>query len=243
MSIIVLINIIIVNIAVWLGLSYFWSYWTHKTFKPWGWLEQHKRKQLHTEVEKSERKYKDRVRYYTYFFAMQQVEQQEVEGEFVLLGLEEPELIRLLRKQCPQRTIHAAGVMEPTNYTIVRENCQGEVSEEVVPIDYASETVVRSILPSTDTKNKVYKCMPSKMLGELSQPIALVLIDMVDYEEVLLSMKKCYELMSRGAIMIVHSYNHDWDGVRKAVDEFAATTSEGFVPVADMYGSVMMIKS
>ena len=105
-----IINLIIINAMIWVGLSYFWSFWTHKLFKPWGWLELRKRKMVNAEVDKAERRCKDRVRFYAHFFAMQQVEQNETEGAFVVAGVEEPLILRTLRNQCPNRALWALGM-------------------------------------------------------------------------------------------------------------------------------------
>ena len=44
-------------------------------------------------------------------------------------------------------------------------------------------------------------------------------------------------------MIIIHDYNHDWEGVKKAVDEFVNTIPEKLVAVADWQGSVMIVKS
>ena len=243
MTLLTILNIVVINVAMWFGVSYFWSFWTHKVFKPWAWLEQKKRKMINTDVEKTERTYKDRVRYYTYFFAMQQSEEKEVQGEIVMMGVEDIDLVRLLREQYPQREMRVCGPMEASTYTIRRENCQGEVTEEVVPIDYAEEAEVRKLMPETDVKSHVYKGAVTDVLKDLKAPVALSLIDTVDYEDVMACMRTTYPLMPKGGIMIVHSYNHDWEGIKRAVDDFGRTIAEGFLPVADMYGSVAMVKS
>ena len=42
---------------------------------------------------------------------------------------------------------------------------------------------------------------------------------------------------------MVHDYNHNWPGVKQAVDEFAKGIPEGIVPIADWQGSVMIIRN
>ena len=237
-----ILNLIVVNVAVWVGLSYFWSFWTHKVFKPWQWLELRKRKLINSRVERLERSYKDRVRLYAYFFAMEQVEKSEVNGEFLMLGIEETELLQMLRLQCPERTIRVMGSMAPEVYHIVRENCQGEISDESVNLDYAKLDEVRAIMPESG-RNIVVQGDLTELAPSVSNPVALAMIDSVDYQKVKSCLHAAYDHLSKGGILIVHSYNHDWDGVRKAVDEFAAAIPEGFVPIPDMYGSVELVKS
>lgn len=237
------INLVIVNLIAWVGLSYFWSFWTHKVFKPWGWLEMRKRHMLTRRMEHDERRAKDRVRYYTVFFALRQVERMGVPGELAVLGADDVSLVALMREQCPERVVRAVGVMEPSSVTVRRENCQGEVSEETVSLDYAPEAEVRAVLREGDPRSIVAKGGVLEGARGMGERVALALIDSVDYEELLATLGETYRRLSPGGIMIVHSYNHDWEAVSRAVDVFAAGVAERFAPVADMYGSAMLVKS
>ncbi|MBQ2322787.1 MAG: hypothetical protein II375_09595 [Bacteroidales bacterium] len=241
MSVMGFVNLVIVNVMIWVGLSYFWSFWTHKLFKPWLWLEQKKRGLIAKSVERRERRYRDRARYYSIFFAMEQVERGEVAGSFVMAGVEDSDLVGLLRGQCPEREMWVMGPMAATEVEVEHENCQGEVTSERASIDYAPEAEVRRILPEGE-KNHVLVGKVGERVGELEGAVALALIDCVEYEVVLASLRKIYPLMSAGGIMIVHSYNHSWEGVRRAVDQFMAGVPEGVLPLPDMYGSVGMVR-
>lgn len=241
MGIMTIINIVIINIIIWVGLSYFWSFWTHRLFKPWQWLELKKRGMIAKDVESRERRFKDRARYYSIFFAMEQVERQEIAGQFVMAGVEEADLVGLLRSQCPEREMWAIGPLEASSVTVEHENCQGEVTEETVNVDFAAEEDVRRLMPDGPL-NHVVKGGIADGVGSVTGAVALALIDCVEYEAVMASMKALYPLLPAGGIMIIHSYNHSWDGVRKAVDQYMAGVPEGIVPLPDMYGSVTIVK-
>ncbi len=236
-----IINLVIVNIIIWVALSYFWSFWTHRLFKPWLWLELKKRGLISKSVERRERGYKDRARYYSIFFAMEQVERQEVSGSFVMAGVEDSDLVGLLRGQCPEREMWVMGPMAATEVEIEHENCQGVVSSEKVSIDFAPEAEVRSIMPEGE-KNHVMVGSVGERIAEVEGSVALALIDCVEYEVVLRVLRKVYPLMSAGGIIIVHSYNHSWEGVKRAVDQFVAGIPEGVLPLPDMYGSVGIVR-
>ncbi len=241
MNIITIINIVIVNIIVWVALSYFWSFWTHRLFKPWEWLELRKRGLIAKNVESKERRYKDRARYYSIFFAMEQVERQEVAGQFVMAGVEDADLVGLLRCQCPEREMWVIGPLSASTVVMEHENCQGEVSEERVDIDFADEGEVRKIMGEGKLSH-VVKSAVSEGVETIKGNVALALVDCVEYDVVLKTLRTLYPLMSEGGIIIVHSYNHSWEGVRKAVDEFMASIPEGLLPLPDMYGSVGIVK-
>ena len=192
-------------------------------------------------MERRESRYRDRARYYSIFFAMEQVERGEVAGSFVMAGVEDSDLVGLLRGQCPEREMWVMGPMAATEVEVEHENCQGEVTSERASIDFAPEAEVRRILPEGE-KNHVLVGKVGERVGELEGAVALALIDCVEYEVVLASLRKIYPLMSAGGIMIVHSYNHSWEGVRRAVDQFMAGVPEGVLPLPDMYGSVGMVR-
>lgn len=235
------LNVIIVNIMAWVALSYFWSLWTHKVFKPWAWLELKKRGLVNSTVARRERSFKDRVRFYAYFFAMEQVERREVGGSFVFAGLEDAQLLELLRLQCPERFLWVVAPLQPSQVTLIHENCQGEISNDPVSVDFVPEDEVLSIL-SESGKAKVVKGTVASLVSQVDGPVALALVDCVEYDAVLAALKHLYPLVSEGGIIIVHSYNHSWEGVRKAVDDFSAAIPESLVPLPDMYGSVAIAK-
>lgn len=242
MSIIGIVNIIIVNIIAWAALSYFWSFWTHRLFKPWLWLELRKRKMIAADVERRERKSRDRARYYSVFFAMEQVERGEVPGGFVMAGVEDADLVSLLRRQCPEREVWALGPLEATTVSVAHENCQGETTSETVAVDFAPEAEVRRILPD-GPQNHVVKGPVAEGLAQVGGPVALALVDCVEHDTVLASLRHLYPLLPPGGIIIVHSYNHTWEGVRRVTDEFVAGVPEGIVPLPDIYGSVALVRN
>lgn len=231
------VNIIIVNIIIWLALSYFWSLWTHKVFKPWAWLELRKRGLVSATVARAERTFKDRVRFYAYFFAMEQVERREVAGAFVFAGLEDAALLQMLRLQCPERELWVVAPLEPSEVSLIHENCQGEVSNDPVSVDFVPEDVVLGIMADSP-KSHVLKGSVLSLVAKVEGPVALALIDCVEYDAVTEALNRLYPLVPEGGFIIIHSYNHSWEGVRKAVDDFVAGIPESIVPLPDMYGSV-----
>ncbi|MEJ0056542.1 MAG: hypothetical protein WDN75_13355 [Bacteroidota bacterium] len=48
--------------------------------------------------------------------------------------------------------------------------------------------------------------------------------------------------MTEGGVIIVHDYNHNWEGVTKAVNEFLLTIPENPVEISDWQGSVMITR-
>ena len=49
--------------------------------------------------------------------------------------------------------------------------------------------------------------------------------------------------MSKGGVIIIHDYNHNWHGIPKAIDEFLQTIPESLLEIPDWQGSAMIIKN
>lgn len=233
MSWITIGNIVILNILIWLGLSLFWSHWTHKLFKPWIWLEARKRKQLNKSIEDIERHTSDKIRFYSHWFALEQIDNNGIEGNVVVVGVEEPEYARLAALHSSERQVVVVDNFVTHDVEVVRENCQGEKSIDKVHIEKPAPTVFDGLS----------NVMIADEVGKIDGPIALASIDTVNYDELRLCLKTIYPLLAAGGLLIVHDYNHDWEAVREAVDEFEASVPENFVGLPDMYGSVILSKS
>lgn len=235
-------NIVIITITACIALSYFWSHWTYKVFKPYTWLEKKKSKQLHSRVEQIEKKSKDRNRFYSLWYALNQIDTHQTEGQIVIAGVENTELPQLCRLCCAERNIIVIDEFKDKTINVTKENCQGEVTKHDVRIDWVTSTNLRAALGESN-KNLIIEGKISDNINRVNTPVALALVDSVDYDDVLASLTHIYPILSEGGMIIVHDYNHDWQTVRYAVDRFEASVSECFVALPDMYGSVIMVKN
>jgi O-methyltransferase len=84
---------------------------------------------------------------------------------------------------------------------------------------------------------------PETATGLEDETFAFVHLDADLYQSTLDGLNFFYPRLSPGGCIIVHDYNHNWEGVTKAVDEFSETIPECFVEMPDMYGSVVLVKN
>lgn len=235
-------NIIIVNIIVLLALSYFWSGWNFKVFKPWLWLEARKRKQLHKDIEASEKKIEDKIRFYAHWFAIEQIDANHIEGDIVIAGAEDADMALLSNRHSNERKLYVIDRYELHRVEIERENCQGEVSRQIIEINGVDIDKFKKII--NDDENVVLiKGIISEEITKITNTISFASIDTIDYDELLNCLKHVYPLLSDGGIILVHDYNHNWETVRMAVDKFEAGIAENFIWLPDMYGTVALIKN
>lgn len=240
MSWIGIANIIIINIFAWLALSYFWSTWNIRVFKPWMWLELKKRKQLHTDIEKEERNAEDKIRFYAHWTSLEQIDSNHIPGAILVAGCEDGIVPQLANRHSPERRLVVVDPFESRKVVITRENCQGEVSTQEIDIRAIS---LDDLSRLTDSKAVALKSPLAEGVSSLNEPLALATVDTVDFEELSSVLSHIYPLVQPGGIIIVHDYNHNWDSVRSAVDRFEASVPESFFSLADMYGSVVMVKN
>ena len=220
-------------------MSYFWSTWNYRVFKPWMWLEQKKRKQLPRVVENLERSVEDKNRFYAHWTALEQVDANGVEGAVVVCGCEDSVVGQLASSHDPERRLYIIDQFEARKVTITRENCQGEVSTQEIAIGAVPEEEMRKLTGDA----VLLRGKLSERVDEISESVAMVSIDSVEYDELEVVLPKMYGKLSPGGIMIVHDYNHNWESVKTAVDRFEAGIVENFLSIADMYGSVIMVKN
>ena len=80
--------------------------------------------------------------------------------------------------------------------------------------------------------------------GEVSQDqFALVHIDADLHNPTRAALEFFYPRLSPGGVIFIHDYNHRWEGVKKAVDEFLVTIPEALVLVPDTDSTVMIIRN
>jgi len=84
---------------------------------------------------------------------------------------------------------------------------------------------------------------PESAHGLEDEKFAFVNIDADLYNPIKTGLEFFYSKLSRGGIIIVHDYNHKWEGAMKAVDEFATENNISIIPVPDSQNSIMLLKS
>ena len=84
---------------------------------------------------------------------------------------------------------------------------------------------------------------PETTAGLETEKFALVHIDADLYAPTVEALTFFYPRLSNGGVIIVHDYNHNWDGIPKAINEFMETIPESLIELSDWQGSAMLIKN
>lgn len=242
MSTIAIINIIFINAIIIFGVSYYWSKWTFKLFKPYRWQEKVNLQLIHKGIEDVERKDKDKVRTYTFWYLLEHLDDVQVEGALVCAGIENMTIPLLMRLHNNERKMFIVDPFENKNEIVEHENCNGEVTKEKKQIDFVRYADL-SKREEFASNTQIIQGRIADEIVNIDNTMAFVEIDSVSYNDVYTSLSHAYVHLSKGGVIVVHDYNHIWTEVKAAVDRFQMSVLESFVPVADSYGSVVMVKN
>ncbi|MCW3805253.1 TylF/MycF/NovP-related O-methyltransferase [Plebeiibacterium marinum] len=243
MSLFLLLNLIIINIVIWLALSYFWSHWNYKVFKPYNWLEAKKKNTIPKEILKLERSFKDRNRFYSLWFELQRIEQTKTEGSLAEVGVFKGETAKIIHHLLPHKKIFLFDSFEGFPKQVIREDCDGNVRPQTVNFESTSKQQVKKHIGGNNNIEIREGVFPDTAKDLTEETFAFVHLDADLYQSTLDGLNFFYPRLSPGGSILVHDYNHNWEGVKNAIDEFEETIPEQFTHLTDMYGSVMLIKN
>ncbi len=243
MTTIQFINLALLVLAATVGLSYFWSFYTHKLFKPFLWLDEQKKKKIDQIISKQERSSKDKIRFYSLWLQLKSIKEKEINGDLAELGVYKGETAKLIHHMLPDKPLHLFDSFSGLPKQVIREDCDGTVRPQTVQFDNTSPEEVVMFISGNKNISIHEGVFPDTAAGLENKSFAFVHIDADLYQSTIDALTFFYPKMVSGGVIIIHDYNHNWEGVRKAVDEFENTIPEMFIELADMYGSVILRKS
>ena len=88
-----------------------------------------------------------------------------------------------------------------------------------------------------------YYHFPDSAKGLRENNYALVNMDADLYNPTKAGLEYFYPRISPGGVIMIHDYNEKWEGLMKAVDEFASTIPEPLVVIPDLDSTVMILKN
>lgn len=243
MTLIQFLNLILINLVALMALSYFWSYYTHQLFKPFAWLDAQKKGQLSKLIAGHERKFKDKNRYYSIWLQLQRIQKNNIPGDLAELGVYKGETAKLIHHMLPDRNFYLFDSFSGLPKQVIREDCDGTVRPQTVKFDNTTSAEVVKYINGNEHVIIKEGIFPETTAGLEQQTFAYVHIDADLYQSTIDALHFFYPRLNPGGMILIHDYNHNWEGVEKAVNEFAETIPEGFAELPDMYGSVLLIKN
>jgi len=243
MTLVQFLNLLLLNLVALMALSYFWSFYTHKLFKPFAWLDAQKKGQLSKIVLRHERKFKDKNRYYSLWFQLQRIQKNNIPGDLAELGVYKGETAKLIHHLIPDRNLYLFDSFSGLPKQVIREDCDGTVRPQTVKFDNTTPDEVLAYINGNKLITIKEGIFPETATGLEERTFAFVHVDADLYQSTLDALQFFYPRLSPGGMILLHDYNHNWEGVEKAINEFSETIPEGIAELPDMYGSALLIKN
>jgi O-methyltransferase len=236
-------NIIMVLVLLLLGFKYLESTWSYKISKPYAWEKAIKEKTIASELVKIERTYKDKVRLYNLWMQVERLKKNDVKGAFAELGVHQGETAKAIHFMDQERVFYLFDTFEGfAPQDLLKELQKDDRFSTDMFADTSVEKVVGFIGGNENLRFKP-GFFPATAKGLESEMFALAHIDADLYAPTIAALNFFYPKMAKGGVIIVHDYNHNWDGIPKAMDEFLKTIPESLIELTDWQGSAMIIKN
>ena len=238
-----LTNIIFVIILLFIFYRYLETFWSYKISKPFAWDEAVKNKRLWKDLIKIERGMRDKVRFYNLWFQVERLKKNDITGAFAELGVHRGKTAKAIHYMDRDRKFY---LFDTFNGFSRRDLDQESQTDERFSPDMFTDTSVDEVkeyIRGNDNLHFKTGFFPDTTKGLEKERFALVNIDADLYAPTIAALHFFYPKLNEGAVIIVHDYNHNWKGIRKALDEFMPTIPESLIELPDWQGSVMIVKN
>ncbi len=234
--------LLLIGVFVYIFRFLFANY-TSKVRKPVSWVRAVKEGKVYGELLKAERKYPDRMRFYTIWMQLERIKKDDITGHFAELGVYKGETARVLQLCAPERELHLFDTFEGFPP-------QDLVSESGKAAAYTSrhfaDTSAGKILALLGNSNTVHihqGYFPDTTKGLENLKFAFVSMDADLYKPTRAGLEYFYPRLSPGGIILLHDYNSDWPGLMQAVDEFCSGIPESPVLLPDADNTVAIVRN
>ncbi|MEQ8238500.1 MAG: TylF/MycF/NovP-related O-methyltransferase [Cyclobacteriaceae bacterium] len=236
-------NIIFILVLFFLVFKYFESFWSYKISKPHAWEAAVKNKLISKELIKIERSYRDKVRFYNLWFQIKQLKKNQIQGAFAELGVHKGETARAIHHMDQDRAFYLFDTFEGFKEEDLAFEKQTDSRFSTEMFADTSVEEVKSYINGNDNLQFKTGFFPQTVVGLESESFALVNVDADLYAPTLEALKFFYPRLSNGGVMIIHDFNHNWEGIPKAINEFITSIPESLIELPDWQGSAMIIKN
>ena len=214
-----------------------------KGYFPEQWKFLVKSDKVSKEIRELEKYFPDKVRFFNFWFQAEKIKKDGIKGHFAELGVYKGETAKILHNLDTNRKLYLFDSFtgfEP-------KDLEGETGEAATykQKDFADTSLEKVEKYIDGNKNIIYRNghFPKTAKGLEKEIFSLVNIDADLYNPTKDGLEFFYPRLAPGGVIIVHDYNHKWEKLMKAVDDFVKTIPETLVEIPDLYGSVMIVKS
>mgnify|MGYP000853146461 FL=1 len=239
-----LINFSIILIVLIFLVKYLWDVFFGENYEPPAWEKSRKNGDVSKELLKASRNYPDKVRLYNFWLQVQRIQNNGVVGDFAELGVYQGESARMLHLMAPGRVLHLFDTFEGfTGADLQTEKGEAATYSSKNFADTSINKVLTKIGGNPEKLRVHAGYFPASAAGLNDIRYALVNMDADLYNPTRAGLEYFYPRLAPGGIIFIHDYNHKWEGLAKAVDEFVASIPETLVLSPDFDSTVMIVKN
>lgn len=237
-----IVQVVLIFIILIYLVYYVYTVLFNKNYQPKAWQHAVKNGLVPNELRKLEKKYRDEVRFYNFWFQIERLKKDRVEGAFAELGVYKGDSAHLIHLMDTSRDFH----LFDTFHGFKKEDLALETGKAATYTsrDFA-DTSLERVKHRLSSEKFVFHpgYFPETAKEAQNEKFAMVNMDADLYLPTKAGLEFFYPRLSPGGLIIVHDYNPDWPGIMKAVDEFSATVKESLIVLADQDSSVMVCKN
>jgi len=228
--------------VLWLyGVYYFWSFAKERNAGPKTWKEARKQAKISSELLKALHQYTDKGRFFNFWFQTERLKKDKIPGAFAELGVYKGDSAYVLHLMDKKRTFH---LFDTFSGFTDRDLSAEEGEAATYTRHHFADTSLVSVQRKLTGASFVFHvgCFSKTAKIVEHEQFALVNMDADLYNPTKAGLEFFYPRLAPGGVIIVHDYNPHWQGIRKAVDDFAQTVSCPVVPLIDKDSSVMIFR-
>jgi len=237
-----IVQVVLIFIILIYLVYYVYTVIFNKNYQPKAWQYAVKSGYISKELRKQEKKYPDEVRFYNFWFQIERLKKDNIEGAFAELGVYKGDSASLIHLMDTERTFH----LFDTFTGFRKEDLELETGKAATYTSHDfADTSLEKVKQRLSSGKFIFHpgYFPETAKNIQNEKFALVNMDADLYLPTKAGLEFFYPRLSPGGVIIVHDYNADWPGIMKAVDEFSTSIPEPLVVLADQDSSVMILKS
>ena len=236
-----IIQLALLGILIAFGIYYVFTAFFGKEYQPLLWRELVKQGKVNRNLQKLESKYRDKDRFFNFWYQVNRLQKHNIPGAFAELGVYKGDTAEILHGMDNDREFLLFDTFKGFNESDLKNESGKAATYTRHSFADTSLEMVKQRLDSD--KFKFYKGDFSETsISVPEKKFALVNMDADLYNPTKAGLEYFYPRMSKGGVIIVHDYNPDWPGIMKAVEEFMEDKSIPYVPLTDRDNSIMIFK-
>lgn len=238
-----IINYSLILIVLILFIRYIWDLLFNNHYQPDEWQHGVKNKGISPFLRKLERNYADKVRFFNWWFQIERLKREKIEGSFAELGVYKGDSARIIHSMDPSRKFH----LFDTFGGFPEADLDQETGEAATYTkkNFSDTSVQKVKNHISGNENLIFHpgYFPGTVVECQLEVFALVNIDVDLHNPVKAGLEFFYPRLSPGGVIFIHDYNYKWEGLKMAVDDFLRLIPENPVMIPDINGTMIIVKN